>query len=122
MLIKVSAFGSFGDTVLNHIARWNGSAWMPLGEGLDGPVLALEAFDDGFGSALYAGGEFSSAGSVTSHGVARWNGASWSGLSGGVTQSGGTPGEVYALKAFDDGSGPALFVGGRFSAAGSLSR
>ena len=27
----------------NNIAKWDGSAWSPLGEGVDGPVFALAA-------------------------------------------------------------------------------
>jgi len=43
--------GGAGVTV-NRIAKWNGSNWSTLGQGMDGTVLALEAS----GSDLYAGG------------------------------------------------------------------
>jgi hypothetical protein len=40
------------------IARWNGTAWSPLGSGMSSTVNALTVFDDGTGPALYAGGSF----------------------------------------------------------------
>jgi hypothetical protein len=52
-------------------------------------------------------------------GVARRNGQAWLDLDQGI---GGFPGaEARALRVFDDGSGPALFVGGRFATLGSAS-
>ena len=80
-------------------------------------VLALEVFDDGSGPALYVGGEFQSAGGTTAHGLAKWDGSTWSQVGEGVHSAPGTnwgAGVVYALRTFDDGSGPALYVGGDF--------
>jgi len=113
-------FTTAGSAMADRIAQWNGSAWSALAgsNGLDGSARALAVFDDGTGQALYAGGEFTIAGGVSANGVAKWNGATWSPLGAGVT---GTPGHTYvaALAVFDDGSGPALFAGGRFSQAGT---
>jgi hypothetical protein len=81
-------------------------------------VRALAAFDDGSGSALYAGGNFTTAGGVTVKYVARWDGSAWSYLSG--PSGTGMNSSVNALTDFDDGSGPALFAGGDFTAAGGL--
>ncbi len=79
-------------------------------------VLALEVFDDGDGAALYAGGQFTAAGGVPANRIARWDGTSWSALSTGL--EGSTAPAVRALTAFDDGTGPALYVGGTFHIAG----
>ncbi len=42
----------------------------------------------------------------------KWNGSQWQGLGAGVN------GRVNAFATFDDGSGPALYVGGDFTRAG----
>jgi hypothetical protein len=153
-------------TTLNGIARWSGSTWVPLGQGISqsgssGTVYALAAFDDGSGSALYAGGYFDHAGGVSVFNLARWDGTSWSAIAGGFPSinavftvtglfphhaisgselfivgveypfgklvewdgtSWSTPAVAdgyhagtYALTFFDDGSGSALYLGGRFS-------
>jgi len=51
-------FAAVGDTVVNCIAKWNGSVWSPLGLGVNGGVYALAVS----GSDLYAGGAFTTAG------------------------------------------------------------
>ena len=96
-------------------------SWLPTFDaqpGLGGSVRALAVFDDGTGPALYVGGWFSTAGSVTANKIARWDGSTWSALGSGV--SGGQFPVVNALDVFDDGSGPALFVGGSFTNAGGV--
>ena len=47
-------FTAVGDTIGNHIAKWNGSSWSALGSGIAGRVVALAVS----GSDLYAGGQF----------------------------------------------------------------
>ena len=103
------------------IARWNGSTWSKVGSGFNGAVNALAVFDSGSGPALHAGGDFILSGSTAVRRVARWNGSSWSPLGSGVGScpSCGDEG-VRTLAVHDDGSGPALFVGGRFASAGGV--
>ena len=72
--------GSFTATAsgatVNHIAKWNGSSWLPLGAGVNDTVKSIVIS----GTTVYAGGLFTEAGSVSAIGVARWNGSSWSAL------------------------------------------
>jgi hypothetical protein len=117
-------FTTAGGVAASHIAKWNGSTWSALGSGMSGGtptyVGALTVFDDGSGSALYAGGNFTSAGGVAANYIARWNGSSWSTLGSGMSAAPGYPPAVAALTAFDDGSGPALYAGGAFTASGGV--
>lgn len=117
-------FARADGVTVNSIARWDGSAWQPLGSGLlfnanPANVYALAVFDDGNGPALYAGGNLTSAGGVAASCTARWDGSSWSPLGSGI--GGGSPPDVRTLAVFDDGSGPALYAGGYFTQAGGAS-
>jgi hypothetical protein len=113
-------FDNAGGLPAKRVAKWDGSTWSDVGGGLDGGLLntvtALAAFDDGSGSALYAGGNFTIAGGASVSNIAKWNGASWTPLGSGVGDS-----YAFALAGFDDGTGPALFVGGTFTTAGGIS-
>lgn len=73
-------FTTAGGVPANHIAKWNGSNWSPLGNGMSQPgagawVSALSVFDDGRGPALYAGGGFTRAGGIEANCMARWRGS-----------------------------------------------
>lgn len=57
---------------------WTGSAWQPLGSGVDGDVRALCVYD----GVLVGGGWFVTAGGATAKGIARRNGSSWEPLGG----------------------------------------
>jgi hypothetical protein len=109
-------FTSASGVPANRIARWDGSAWSALGNGVSGGnaiVTALANCDLGSGPALYTSGQFTSAGGAGASHIARWNGTSWSSLGSGLAV------EALALCAFDEGSGvPALFAVGLFQSAG----
>src|SRR6185369_4155425 len=62
------AFQHMGGVPVSNIARWDGSAWSPVGEGVDGIVYSLTSID----GQIYAGGTFSHAGSTEAHYLARW--------------------------------------------------
>jgi hypothetical protein len=114
--------GSFllaGGASAHNIAKWNGSGWSPLAQGTNDAVLSLGAADDGAGTALFVGGVFSGASGIVTTRVARWNGAQWSSLGYGVGD-GAMNDQVRCLAGFDDGGGPAVFVGGAFATAGSV--
>ncbi len=93
----------------NNIARFTGSGWVSLGNGLDSNVYAL-AYTNG---ALYVGGLFSKTcknsncdGLLTVNYIAKWNGSQWSALSHGLNHI------VRALAVSNNN----LYVGGNFDA------
>jgi len=113
----------------NGIGRWNGTTWSTVGGGVSGSgsvaVTVLGVYDDdGPGPqppALYAGGTFSTAGGVPASGIAKWNGSAWAALGAGLGGNPVTPPvppQPHSMAAYDDGSGPALYVSGYFLTAG----
>lgn len=113
-------FLTAGNATANRIAKWDGENWSPLGSGTNGVVRSLKAFDDGSsaGPALYVGGSFTLAGGVTgTRGIAKWDspsksgGGEWSPVRVGEPI---TSGSVRSMVLHDDGTGPALFIGGDF--------
>ena len=118
-LYASGAFPLAGGTGVNPIAQWDGATWIALGTGLNDISLTLATYDDGNGEALYAGGDFINAGGVNTGKIARWDGTSWAAASASTGQ--GLDGRVRASTVYDDGSGPALYVGGSFTKAGSVS-
>jgi trimeric autotransporter adhesin len=109
-IVAGGAFTTVGGTNVNYIARWDGSVWSPMGNGMSSIVRALAVLPSGD---LIAGGDFGYAGSLAVQRIARWNGTSWSALGSGV--SGGNPTRVRAILALPSG---ALVAGGKFSVAG----
>ena len=108
----------------NNVARWNGTSWAPLDEGIGlngqgGPydsvstVYALDAAD----GKLYVGGEFIRAGGELANRIAKWDEATqtWSPLGGGIGGSSFNT-RVNAVAV----SGEDVYIGGTFVAAGSV--
>ena len=107
-----------------NIAKWDGTHFVTLGEGVgvdapsfagldpsslppDGPINALAVFDagDGRGPGLYVAGRFSSAGGEAAENVARWDAGGWSAVGAGL------PGPTLTdLEVVDFGGGPELFA------------
>lgn len=102
------SFSTSGGAPMLFLARWNGANWVSVGGGLDGAVFSLL----GDGADLYVGGEFAGVdgGFTPLASLARWNGAAWSQVCVPWPN-----GRVQALAMFDEGAGPKLFVGGRFT-------
>ncbi|MBI1851100.1 MAG: hypothetical protein HYR85_12220 [Planctomycetes bacterium] len=101
--------------------------WTPGLFPFDGPVTPAGAevhsfatFDDGTGPALYVGGVFIWAGGAMANDIAKWNGTSWSPLGTGIGRQYVSIGDVTAMAVFDDGTGPALYVGGDIQVAGGM--
>ena len=61
-------FTSTGELSANYIAKWNGSGWSALGEGLNWYVFSLAGDSSGN---LYAGGYFTTAGGIPVNGIAK---------------------------------------------------
>ncbi|MEQ8315900.1 MAG: GC-type dockerin domain-anchored protein [Phycisphaerales bacterium] len=103
---------------VNNVATWGPGGWRSLGSGLPpSTVFAMAPFDQGDGPVLYVGGSLESVDGQPALQIARWDGSSWlsplPGFGGPFTPS------VRALATFDDGSGEALYAGGRFTSVGN---
>lgn len=95
------AFTNAGGVPANHIAVFDGSAWNPLGAGVDGKVYALKQTTLN----LFAGGSFTQAGGFPAVNVAAWDGSAWLPL---ATSCNGT---IRALEVYDQ----YLYAGGDFT-------
>lgn len=103
-------FTATGDgTPVNHVAKWNGNQWLPVGEGLNDSVWVLCV--DSAQNKLYAGGFFTQTGlgQPAKH-IAEWNGTSWQEIGGGANN--------FVLSMFAKDSN--LYVGGAFTQAGGI--
>ncbi|MBS0195896.1 MAG: hypothetical protein JSR77_03980 [Planctomycetes bacterium] len=108
-LVAGGSFRSAGLGEGNNIARTTTSlGWESVGGGLNGTVLALEAFNDGGGLKLYAGGSFGTLDNEAGCGIRRWNGTAWESIAG-------PDGAVKDLQVFNDGTGSALYATGSFA-------
>lgn len=96
-LIAGGDFDFAGGFDVNHVARWNGYTWQPMGPGLNGTVYALAVLPNGD---VVAGGAFPNF-------IAIWNDIlhSWS-------SPGGVNDVVYAVASLGDGS---FLAGGGFT-------
>lgn len=122
-------FEVMGGVAATNIAKWDGTNWSALGNGVGletvfedwefGHVESL-AFVEGV---LFAGGRFARAGNVAATNVARWDGTNWSDI-GSVTGGGwgivvdgkDHYGVVHCLKDYRGN----LIVGGNFTQAGGV--
>ena len=99
------SFSEVGSTVLNNIAKWDGTKWTALGAGLEGDVYTMTV--DKYGN-LYAGGKFNLSGNTKVNHVAKWDGTNWTALSTGLDSN------CHTLAT----DGKYLYVGGMFNKAG----
>ncbi len=82
-LIAGGRFTTAGGAPANRIARWDGTAWSPLGSGINDRVYGLTVHN----GELIAGGSFTTAGGVPANRVAHWDGTQWSALGSGVNST-----------------------------------
>lgn len=95
-----------------RVARWDGSSWRRMGDGVDGAVHAIAVVGDD----VYVGGEFAVAGGTPASRLARWDGTAWSEVGGGVGSS--RPWSLVAVRALAC-DGQKLYVAGAFDSAGA---
>ncbi len=108
-------FNTAGGLTANHIAKWNGSSWSTLSNGVsyydrnayDGVnALAVDASNN-----LYVGGQFTTAGDVPASYIAKWNGVQWQTLNMGMNAP------VRALAISSHGL---LYAGGNFTSVDGM--
>jgi hypothetical protein len=97
------------------VFRWDGVAWTELPFSDGDRAQRLVVHDDGTGPALFAAGTFRNQEGTNSV-LARWTGSQWA-PAGPPLQCAmdADACNVHAVASFDDGSGPAIYVGGSFS-------
>jgi hypothetical protein len=99
-------------TPLYNIARWDGAAWHPVGEGFTKTAYALTVYN----GSLYAGGELDVSGQRDVSCIARWDGTQWVALpGGGFTRTSQAP----LVRAMAVHEGRLIVVGG-FNHVGGL--
>jgi len=103
-------FQNAGGNSTPYIARWDGSTWSAVGSGITGTVFCLAVYHDGNALELYASGGFGGLNQFNH--IARWDGSNWSAL--GPTNYDGITVGAQMMTVYDDGTGPALFIGGNF--------
>ncbi|MBX3386383.1 MAG: hypothetical protein KF768_07420 [Phycisphaeraceae bacterium] len=97
-VIVTGSFSHAGNVPASGIARWDGSAWHSLGNGLiqANPLCAsLVVMPDGD---VVVGGFFAVVDEPTIRNIARWNGTEWHRLGSGFSS------DVCSLKVMSDGS------------------
>ncbi|MCL4220189.1 MAG: hypothetical protein KJZ65_02345 [Phycisphaerales bacterium] len=106
-------FSNVDGLVAWHIARWNGGNWSTVGgtDDIESAVNALLVHEQDGEPCLFVGCEFVPHASHTN--PAMWNGQQWADVGGGLPLS-----TISAMTIHDDGTGPALYVGGDFDTWG----
>ncbi len=105
-------FTNSGGMAVQSVARWNGTSWSALGNGLYGIVNALAVGTNGD---VYAGGTFTNSGAEGVSRIAKWDGSSWSGVGSGMGV--GVNVEVSALAMPPNQE---IYAAGSFSTAGGV--
>src|SRR5438445_6752432 len=103
-------FSQIGGIDAMNAAKWNGTNWAQLGDGIRGGMYPIVLALANMKRELYVGGVFSEAGGTNASNIARWDGTNWSRLESGVNSI------VRALAA----DGTNLYVGGSFTMAGGI--
>ena len=86
---------------------------------LSSAPMSFVSFDSGGGPEIVAAGSFNHGGAGELGRIARWTPRGWERLGRGLANpvNNGVQPEVRALAVYDDGTGPALYAGGRFTLA-----
>lgn len=125
-LYAAGRFEQAGGAPIANLVRWDGTSYSPvatIANATSGTsVENLHVHDDGSGAALWIAGFFSHVDGVAARSIARFDGALWSAAPGELIFAPGVNGTVQTLASWNDGSGPALVVGGDFWLAGGVVR
>jgi hypothetical protein len=121
-LIVGGNFGSIGGVPANKVAKWDGSTWSTLGDGVnicEGPDCVTVQSLALVGDDIYAVGNILTdvkeiGGTLRVQGFARWDGANWLQVGGGVTGDSLTA-SINTIAV----SGSDAYIGGNFFAAGA---
>jgi hypothetical protein len=111
--VATCEFTRIGGVAANKIATFDGSAWAPLGCGLEeGSSYGMLEYK----GELYVTGQFDELGCIGANNIAKWNkdSSTWDDVSGGLT--GGNNPFGYTLAVYND----ELYVGGQFEQAGNV--
>jgi hypothetical protein len=112
-LYVAGAFNQIGSASVTNLARWDGTTWLPVGEGLGldfyqaGSIRAMSVF----GTNVYLGGWFNSVGLPETTNIAGWNGSTWSalgnpfGMQDGIQFLASTEQFLYAAGSFTNAAG-----------------
>jgi hypothetical protein len=131
-------FDTIGGLPFNKVARFNGTAFTPIGQGLHPYVenfigccskaFTFARFDDANGPGLYIGGDFigvwETFPDIVEFSIARWRptgGGVWQTLDGLVNQDNcvaDCPPRVHDSQVIGTPNGPALVIAGTFSSLG----
>ncbi|MCC6359306.1 MAG: hypothetical protein IT450_11235 [Phycisphaerales bacterium] len=104
------AAGDFAIGAQHGIASWRGAQWTAdFGDFLPNGVACLRSLDLGGGPTLFAGGHFDSIDGQPAPLLAYRQGDAWEPIGFDLVRNDRS---VRSLATFDDGRGPALFVGG----------
>ena len=120
-LFAINSCLSVGDLVWGSTARFDGTRWEPLGQGLSGFVSAI-AVDPMTGDVYYAGSFTRTNGdnTIVANSIARWDGVDWNsvgdGDGNGVSSTTSSFPSISRLAAFDGG----VMVAGSFDRAGAV--
>lgn len=122
-IIVGGQFTQAGSVAATNIARWDNisGTWQPLGNGINGPVYAIEAVQRSAGDTspdVYVGGNFT----APFKAMAKWSesGGTWSQLGSGLTSTGFLKTTICRVNAIKKMSDNTLWVGGRFFSAGGV--
>lgn len=93
-LVVAGRFTRIGDVAANNIARWDGTTWHPLGQGIEWGTVSTLAIYQGD---LVVGGDYWFAGGIVCRSIARWDGTDWSPFGRGLEDALTNPREVTAI-------------------------